>query len=167
MPSFLLILTLFWFCADKTSNSVKQDIKSFSLTLSNQSFTFDLASGEFQIPAINFRDTIILTSAEKEQIAESFFQERIDTLRGIKYIVPKHNVTMPDSRNIIKTSLKEKHLSELYISTQIKDTFDLSQNENNIYKFHQRLIIVLKANPNYQKCLDTLVKNYKRIPPLM
>ena len=145
----------------------EKTFENFSLSISNQDFNYNLESGIFQIPGINFVDTIKLNKVEKNKISKVFYQFHIDTLNGEKFILPKKHIIMPDFRNVIIIKVKNIQTSKLIISNQIETKSDLNNIENGIYNFNKDLIEILDNNPDFKNCMNILNSNYKNIPPAM
>ena len=165
MKKFILpiILVILFSCRESSERA----FENFSLSISNRNFNYNLESGIFQIPGINFGDTVKLNKVEKNKISKAFYQFRIDTLNGEKLVLPKKLVIMPDFRNIITVKVKNIQKSKLIISNQINTKSDLSNLENGIYKFNKDLIEILDENPDFKNCMNILKSNYKNIPPSM
>ena len=143
----------------------ERKFENFSLSISNQNFNYNLESGVFQIPGINFLDTIKLNNVEKNKISKAFYQFHIDTLNGEKFVLPKKLIIMPDFRDIIIVKVKNIQKSKLIISNQIETESYPNNTENQIYKFNKNLIEILNENPDFKNCMNTLKSNYKNIPP--
>ncbi|GEP52708.1 hypothetical protein FNO01nite_33800 [Flavobacterium noncentrifugens] len=165
MNKFILLITSVILFSCK-GNSEKE-FENFSLSISNQNFNYNLESGVFQIPAINFVDTIKLNKVEKNKISKSFYKYQIDTLNGEKLILPKKPIIMPDFRDLIIVKIKNIEKSKLIISNQIETKSDLNNIENGICKFNEDLIEILSKNPDFKDCMNILKSNYKNIPPSM
>jgi hypothetical protein len=163
--SFLLVLIIiFSSCQKKTNEKLNSkrsfaiaNFKDYNFELLNTNYHFNLEKRIFKIDFYKFSDTIKLTENEEKQIAKIFFENYIDTLKNDivvrdesePHIVPNFG----DSFYIYHKKRKSSFFR--IIDGEYKDD-NLNDNEKNLLTFRNSLINILKKNPDFKRCLDTL-----------
>lgn len=161
--TLLLIAVTFYSC-----NKAKQDsFENYSLNISDEYYTYDLKSGIYKIEFLNFSDTISLNEDQQNEIGKLFFKFSIDTLNGTNNIYNKRTLMMPDFGDVIKVKKNSSEKASLYISGQLINNKEVREVEMDIINFKYNLFKILNKNIGYRNCMDTLRKNYKKLPPLM
>lgn len=162
------VLIIILIIANSCNQPTQNLFDTYSITVSdNQYYTYNLKSGEYRIAFLGFIDTIPITENQKLNISKLFFQNHIDTLIGRIDIYPEEVIMMPDDGDQIRIETNNSEKSILYISGQGTENSELNQQETRIIKFKNELFQILNTNDGYRRCMDTLRKNYNKLPPLM
>ena len=159
----LLTIAITFYSCNKTQ---KDSFENYSITLSAEYYTYDLKSGIYKIESLNFSDTIYLNEDQQHEIGELFFKFNIDTLNGTNNIYPKRTLMMPDFGDLITIKKNNSEKASLYISGQLINNKEVDKVEMDIINFKDGLFKMLNKNAGYRNCMDTLRKNYKKLPPL-
>jgi len=139
-------------------------LKKYNFKFLHTDYGFELASRKFKIDFYKFSDTIKLSKVEENEIARIFFENYIDTLKGDNFVSESDEpVIMPsfgDSFYIYQNGVKKSFFRIL--NGEYKSLDNVNQQEKNILSFRNDLMSVLKKNPDFKRCLDTLkaVKKY-------
>lgn len=162
------VLMIILLIANSCNQPTQNLFDAYSITVSdNHYYTYNLKSGEYRIAFLDFIDTIPITENQKLNISKLFFQNHIDTLKGRIDIYPKKVIMMPDYGDLIKIETNNSERAILYISGQGTESSDLNKQETRIINFKNELFQILDTNDGYRRCMDTLKKNYNKLPQLM
>ena len=138
--------------------------KNYSFNLVNTDYEFDMKSRKFKIDFYKFSDSIKLTRTEENKIAKVFFEKFIDTLANDNIVVDQNEMMiMPNSGDSFYIYYKGFNKSFIRIvNGDYKNIDDLPDKDKNILTFKKNLLYILKQNPDFKRCLDTLksVKKY-------
>ncbi|CAD0009972.1 hypothetical protein [Flavobacterium chungangense] len=177
MKKFYIILAISIFltsCQRKVSEEGKvaqrefsaDSLKKYNFKLLHTDYEFEFSNRQFKIDFYKFSDTIKLSNVEENEIARIFFENYIDTLKGDNFVSEAEKpVIMPsfgDSFYIYQNGAKKSFFRIL--NGEYKSLDNLNQHEKNILFFRNDLMSVLKKNPDFKRCVDTLkaVKKYDK-----
>ena len=145
-------------------NHPADSFKNYSFNLLNTDYEFDMKSRKFKIDFYKFSDSIKLSRTEKNKIAKVFFEKFIDTLTNDNIVVDQNEMMiMANSGDSFYIYYKGFNKSFIrIINGDYKNIDDLPDKEKNILIFKKNLLNILKQNPDFIRCLDTLksVKKY-------
>jgi hypothetical protein len=177
MKKFYLILVISIFltsCQRKRNEEGKviqrefssDSLKKYNIKFLHTDYEFELSNRKFKIDFYKFSDTIKLSKVEENEITRIFFENFIDTLKGDNFVSESDKpIIMPsfgDSFYIYQNDVEKSFFRIL--NGEYKSLDNLNQHEKNILLFRNDLMFVLKNNPDFKRCLDTLkaVKKYDK-----